>query len=209
MLDKTVAKSSKLDASGSKLVAHQGQPQPADLETRKLNFTKKALAVLPGSTNGQRVYYYDSATRGLALAVSPAGKKTFILYRKIGGRPERVSIGPWPDLTIDQARDRAAELNGLIARGENPAAKRRIVREEMTLGELFSTYLEHHAKPHKKSWLDDQEAFNLHLADWKLRKISEIRRMDVVTLHSRIGNRAPYAANRVIALAALYVWQSY
>jgi hypothetical protein len=70
----------------------------------------------------------------------------------------------------------------------------------MTLGELFSTYLEHHAKPHKKSWLDDQEAFNLHLAAWKLRKISEIRRMDVVTLHSRIGNRAPYAANRVIAL---------
>ena len=45
--------------TGSKLVAHQGQPQPADLETRKLNFTKKALAVLPGSTNGQRVYYYD------------------------------------------------------------------------------------------------------------------------------------------------------
>jgi len=32
-------------------------------------------------------------------------------------------------------------LNGAIARGENPAAKKRIVRDEMTLGELFETYL--------------------------------------------------------------------
>ena len=169
--------------------------------SKRFGFTKKLLDKVSLPTNAQRAYFYDAMTRGLALAVSPAGKKVFVLYRKVAGRPERITIGLYPDLSIEQARDRAAELNGAIARGENPAAKRRIVREEMTLNELFQTYLEHHAKPHKKTWRDDEGIFRLHLSAWKLRKISEIRRMDVVTLHARIGAKSgPYTANRLVEL---------
>jgi integrase len=43
--------------------------------------------------------------------------------------------------------------------------------------------------------------FNLHLASWKLRKISSLRKVDVVTLHAKIGRtRGQYAANRVVEL---------
>jgi integrase len=159
------------------------------------------LDKVPFPTNGQRAYFYDSSTRGLALAVSPAGKKVFILYRKIARRPERVTIGPYPDLTIEQARGEAARLNGIIARGENPASKRRIVQKESTLGELFDAWLEHHAKPYKKTWAYDQGTFNRQLHAWRLRKLSDIRRMDVTTLHARIGSKSgPYTANRVVEL---------
>jgi integrase len=133
--------------------------------------------------------------------VSPLGKKTYILYRKITGRPERITIGPCADLSIEQARKRAEEMNGAIALGANPAAKRRTVRDEMTLGELFETFLDSYAKQHKKSWKDDVGIFNLHLNGWRLRKISSIRKLDVVTLHSRIGRtRGQYCANRVVEL---------
>jgi len=54
-------------------------------------------------------------------------------------------------------------MNGAIAMGVNPAAKRRTVRDEMTLGELFETFLDSYAKEHKKSWRDDVGVFNLHL----------------------------------------------
>jgi integrase len=189
MLAETVAKSSKQDALGSKPVA------------RKFNFTKKLVASLPLPTNGQRAYYYDTATRGLALAVSPAGKRVFLLYRKVEGRPERITIGPFPDLSIEQARGKAAELNGAIARGENPASKRRLVRDAATLGELFLTYLEHHAKPHKKTWAEDEEMFRNHLHALKLRRISHIRKTDIVELHLRVGrNSGEYMANRVLQL---------
>jgi integrase len=168
---------------------------------RKFGFTKKLLDKLALPTNNQRAYFYDAQTRGLALAVSPAGKKVFVLYRKVAGRPERITIGPYPDLTIEQARGKAAELNGAIARGENPASKRRLVRDEATLAELFSTYLEHHAKPHKKTWSDDQGMFDKHFGVWKFRKLSDIRRADVLTLHARIGGKSgQYAANRVVEL---------
>jgi len=40
-----------------------------------------------------------------------------------------------------------------------------------------------------------------HLNTWKLRKISDIRRLDVVNLHARIGSKSgPYVANRVVEL---------
>jgi hypothetical protein len=45
------------------------------------------------------------------------------------------TIGPYPGLTIQQARDRAAELNGAIAQGQNPAEERAALRSELTLDE--------------------------------------------------------------------------
>src|SRR5215467_5596397 len=89
---------------------------------RKFNFTRERIADLPCPTNGQRAYYYDAKVRGLAVAVSCLGKRSFVLYRKVSGRPERITIGPFLDLSIDQARKRAEQLNADIALGENPAA---------------------------------------------------------------------------------------
>lgn len=189
MVNETLRKLRQINRSGSTSVA------------RKFHFTRESIDALPLPTNGQRAYYYDAKVRGLAVAVSALGKKTFILYRKVTGRPERITIGPYTDLSIEQARNRADEMNGSIASGTNPAAHRRQVRDEMTLGELFDTFLELHSKKHKKTWSDDIGVFNRHLAGWKLRKISTIRKMDVVALHSRIGRtRGKYAANRVIEL---------
>jgi integrase len=192
VITKTSRKLRLIHPSGSTSVARR----------RKFQFTKAAIEALPSPENGQRAYYYDRAIRGLAVAVSPAGKKVYILYRKIAGRPERVTIGPCCDLSIEQARHRAEEMNGLIARGENPADKRRTIRDEMSLGELFDTYLERHAKIHNRTWKKhDLSTFNLHLSAWRLRRISTIRKIDVVTLHSRIGRtRGPYAANRLVEL---------
>jgi integrase len=186
---RTIQKLAKFKGSGSTSVA------------RKFHFTRERIDALPAPKNGQRAYFYDAKVRGLAIAVTGLGKKTFILYRKVAGRPERVTIGPYLDLAIEQARNRAEEMNADIALGENPAKVRRTVRDEMTLQELFNTFLELYSKKYKKTWSDDQGIFNLHLASWKLRKISSIRKMDVVALHSHIGRtRGQYAANRVVEL---------
>ncbi len=193
MLRKHSSKLSIIHRRGSTSVAQQAR--------RKFPFTRERIAALPQPTNSQRAYYYDVKVRGLAVAVSPAGKKVFILYRKVAGRPERIPIGPFIDLSVEQARQRAEEMNAAIARGKNPASDRRTVRDEATLAELFSTYLEHHAKPHKKTWSDDVGLFNLHLGAWRLRKISSIRKLDVIMLHGRIGGgRGHYVANRVVEL---------
>ena len=194
----------KENSSKSLEIATLGSTQVAKrTEPKRFNFTKKFIEKAKPSGNDQRAYYYDETTRGLALAVSPAGKKVFVLYRKVAGRPERITIGPYPDLTIEKARKRADELNGEIAQGDNPAARRRVIRQEMTLRELFDAFLDRHAKAHKKSWTGDESMFNKHLASWSHRKISDIRKTDVASLHHRIGagkDGHAYAANRVLEL---------
>jgi integrase len=167
----------------------------------KMNFTRKVLDALRAPAGTPRVYYHDTRVRGLALAVSPSGRKTFLLYRKIRGRPERITIGAYPDLSIEQARGRASEMNAAIVRGENPAERQRAVRNEMTLEELFQQYIERHAKVFKKSWREDLHQFRRYLHGWRLHRLSSIRKGDIATLHAKVGRaHGPYAANRLVAL---------
>ena len=167
----------------------------------KLNFSKSALNNLPPPEKGKRVYYYDLKTRGLAICVTGTGHKTFVVYRKIHGKPERITLGVYPDLDLETARLKAYEINAAIARGENPNESKRLAKAEWTLGEWFENYLEIHAKPHKRTWKADESQFKRYLQSWQHRKLSAIRKIDVQALHSRLGQEhGKYAANRLLSL---------
>ena len=174
--------------------------------TTTLNFTKAALQAIEAPTNRRRDIYRDEKSKGLYLFVTAGGKKTFYLYRKIQYKPEQIRIGPFPDLTVSQARKKAEELNGLIAQGSNPQEAVRGRREELTLGELFKEVLERHLEPHKrpKTVKEYKRQFEVHLKPWKSRKLSRIHQRDVAQLHSKIGQESGhYLANRVLALLSM------
>ncbi len=86
----------------------------------KINFTIKIINSLPIPVKGKRAYYYDLKVAGLCICVTDSGSKTFYSYKKINNRPERIKIGKFPDMSIEQARGRAGEINSRIANGENP-----------------------------------------------------------------------------------------
>jgi integrase len=114
-----------------------------------------------------------------------------------------VRLGAFDEITVDQARDKCAGLVGDIQmRGANPMADRRAVREETTLGELW-TMFEQHAKSRKRSFAADLSRWTNHLAAWSSRRLSEITMADVAALHSRIGQKQPLTANRVLALLSV------
>ncbi len=89
--------------------------------TSRLNFTKTALAALPPAAPGTRRACFDTKTRGLTLLVTPTGRKSFYVRRKIEGRSERLSIGRFPEWSVERARARADDVNARVGRGENPA----------------------------------------------------------------------------------------
>ena len=167
----------------------------------QIKFTQAAIHKLPLPATG-RTYYRDAKTPGLQLVVWGSGVKSFELYRRIDGRPTRLKIGRFPEVSVEAARKEIARLAGQIAQGKNPAADRRKARGETTVGELFELYLNGHAKPHKRTWQGDQDQFDRYIAPcWKTRKLSQIRKADVAKLHARIGkDNGPYAANRLLAL---------
>src|SRR5215472_12104224 len=133
----------------------------------------------------EREYYRDAKTRGFMLAAYPSGAKAFLIYRRVQGRPERIFIGRWPDLSVEAARKIAEQMNGAIAHGKNPAEEHRQKRLEGTFGNLFERYVELHAKPHKqpRSVAEDEANYRRHLSGWSTRRLSTILRRDVERLH--------------------------
>jgi integrase len=181
-----------------------GVDPDSDYMENRINFTKRKLEALPSVPQGRRQSYYDIKVAGLELRVTPAGTKTFTLYRRIEGRPERVTLGRFPQMTIDQARNEATKLNGRVSSGKNSAEEKRSVRTEITLKEMFVQYLERHSKVHKRTWEEDQGRYNKHLKKWNNRKLSSITRTDIQKLHTSIGAAgSPYSANRILSLLSI------
>jgi integrase len=173
--------------------------------SEEISFTAARLEKITCPAGQERVWTRDAKCPGLQLMTTSAGTKAFYLRRKVNGRSERIRLGEYPALSIDEARNCVARLSGQIASGDNPADDRRARRGEITLDDLFARYIDDYAKAHKRTWQDDQEQFDRYLSEWKSRRLSSITRHDVQTLHATIGKQHKYAANRLLALlSAVY-----
>jgi integrase len=174
----------------------------------KINFTKAALDSMPLPAAGKRVVHYDAKTSGLQIRVTSTGVKTFCVFRRIkNSNPERVTLGRYPDMSIEQARREAARINALIVEGINPNSDARALKTETTLQELFDEFLKHRrnrrgaylSEKTKRSYRYD---FNLYLSKWGNRQLSKFKDTDYSKLHTEIGKEHPTTANRVMAMAS-------
>ncbi|OIQ90431.1 putative prophage CPS-53 integrase [mine drainage metagenome] len=154
---------------------------------------------------GQRTVYHDAKTTGLQIRVTSTGVKTFSLFRRIkGGLPERMTLGRFPDMTIEQARKLAARVNSEIEEGSNPAEVKRSLKGEPTVSEFFKEYGERHGQK-KKSWSDDQQRFRDYLKKpLGTKKLSAVTREMVGRILSDMDSdgKAGATVNNVRALTS-------
>ena len=169
---------------------------------KKINFTKATIDALTLPDSGNRIDYQDTKAKGLQFRITSSGIKAFSVLRRINGTLERITLGRYPDMTIEQARRRAAEIGIAIANGVNPAQIKRSDKAEMTLGKLFSEYLERYAIPRGKKTISDmQDNFRRYLGKWENRKLSTISKRDVEKLHYKLGKEiGSHTANRTLEL---------
>lgn len=171
-----------------------------DSSPLRFAFTMARLADLPIPVS-DRITYHDLTCPGLSLRVGANGTKTFTVLRRMHGRPGRVTLGRFPQITVETARREAMKVMAKIASGQNPALEKHIMRSEMTLGDLFNDYLRLHAKVHKRTWEEDQRRYNAHLMHWKNRPVSAIFTGEIQAWHVRLGKENGHvAANRAHAL---------
>lgn len=69
--------------------------------------------------------YRLNDTRGLFLLVNPNGSRWWRVSYTLLGRRNNLSLGIYPDVTLDEARCRRDDTRRLVAHGVDPAAKRR------------------------------------------------------------------------------------
>ena len=180
-----------------------------------INFIKTVLDALPLPPAGKRFFFYDTKGNGLHIVVTSQGQKSFYIRRRINGKNEKHCLGAFPDLSVEQARDKAARFAGAVAFGDNPSEQRRLLRGEISLGELFQEYLDRHMKKSRKSWFETEKCFVRFFGDWRERKLSTITQSDVERRHAELAkSRGFYSANRAHELLrAMYnkakIWRLY
>jgi hypothetical protein len=143
---------------------------------------------------------WDSAVPGFGLRIYPTGRKAFILRYRVSGSKRLLTLGTYGMLTLDQAGNLAWQRLGEVIGGEDPLEKRKKAAQGETMQALCAAYLERHVS-RKRSARDDRRRIAQHLLPvWGHRKVDSITRADVAALHTKIGERAPYEANRTVAL---------
>ena len=173
---------------------------------RKISFSNEALERLKKSDNGLRVEYRDRGEPGLYIYVTATGLKTFYLYRKHNGRPVRIKIARYPDLSVSAARKRARELKGQLALGlwsasQGAAGK----RDRVTLKAVSQEYLNVKRTSLKPSTIRSYEsATNGALRSWLNLPIASVGKDELIRKHEQItkqrGRTAADFAMRVFRL---------
>ena len=138
----------------------------------KITFNKTNLMNLNAKSN--ITFYYDTIEEGLYLSVSPLGTKTFYIQKRIGRRVERIKIGRFPDMSVDNARRKVKIIKAQVAEGIDPMAEKRKIRDEATFQEMYNLWMEKYSKVCKKSLKYDEQDINNHCKKFFNRKISSI-----------------------------------
>jgi integrase len=179
---------------------------------KSFSFTKERIDSLPLPPIKTRVTYHDThkLSSGLQLRITTTGAKSFSVFKRINGsKPERITFGRYPEMTIEQARKNAAKINVAVADGDNPAEVKRAHKAEITFTEFFNQYTETYAKHRKKTWEEDLPRYRIYIeTPLGAKKVSAIDRATIIELHRKISRTGHgTVANRVLALiSSIFSW---
>jgi integrase len=164
------------------------------------------IETLPVPESG-RVQYRDAQVRGLGLLIQSTGHRSFYWYKKVRNYPRWQTLGVFPDLTVEQARAAATDLNSKLAKwkasnyeGVNPFERGDTVE---TLDMLVDEYVARHLRDHAKN-PDDAEytlryLIRKYMPSWRSRALTAIRAEDVEQLHRTIGKASGHrTANKIV-----------
>jgi integrase len=145
---------------------------------------------------------------GLWLVLQPSGAKSWAVRYRHDGRPTKLTLGPWPTLTLAAARKGAADALHELDRGRDPAAARKDAKfkadaaKANTLAAITAEYLKREGS--KLRTLDQRVSVlnRLILPVLGARPIEDIKRSEIVRLLDGIEDRNGQRACDV-ALAVL------
>jgi integrase len=199
---------------------------------REFRFSKAKLLALSAPPIGQRTTYRDSEVRGLELRITSTGAKSFSVFRRVkGGRPERITVGAFPAISVERARVNAKKYLSDLGEGISVSAQRR--RSELegkTLDEVHRDYLASrgitiitvaatngesseqprfgtHAKLKPLTVRDYMKIVSKHLASWREKPLQRITRDMIEAKHRELSQTSAAQANLAMRyLRALFTF---
>ncbi len=157
----------------------------------------------------------DGALPGFYLVVQPSGAKSWAVRYRVEGKPKKFTLGPYPRLSLGDARERARAALRLASEGRDPGALKLSTQQEidaaikLRFGAVVAEFIERYAKPRNRTWPETERLLTkADLAAWQDRDLRTITRSDILAVLDRMVERgAPIQANRLVAaLRRFFGW---
>ena len=168
----------------------------------------------------QRREISDAVLPGLYFIVQPSGAKSWAVRYRHSGVSRKFTLGPYPKITLGEARQKARIALQAVDEGRDPAlerkeAKRRNANLREDNRDLFKLvadeFLRRHVRPNNRpSWSAEVERLLKKelLPLWSTRQVQSIQRRDIIEMLDGIVDRGGgITANRVLAVVRrLFNW---
>jgi len=173
--------------------------------------TDVAIRKAPIPDRGQ-VEIWDAHIPGFGIRISAKGRKCFVLLYRSQSRPRRLTLGPYPGVSLAKARARAHAALGQVAEGSDPATDKMVERRKPTVegfGMLVGEFIDKYARPRNRDWKETERTlrgeFERH---WGNRAVSSIKKVEVSEAIDRIVERgsAGSAARRFATVRRFFNW---
>ncbi len=166
--------------------------------------TEKQLRELAPPDRGHKIVY-DETVKGFGFRITAAGARSFVLNYRVAGRERRITIGSSPDWTFKAARELGKLLKRRIDMGEDPMRGRDEERAALTIAQLCDVFEAEHLPSRRATTREDYRSLmRLYIRPhFGSMKVGALRHTDVAALHREIAKRAPYRANRMLAVLSV------
>jgi integrase len=109
---------------------------------------------------GRNVTFAVGGVSGLLLQITPSDAKSWLLRYVMHDKRREMGLGPYPDVTLAQARDRAREARDAIWRGLDPVEEKQAKatpKQSLTFAKAVDKFLaakldEFRNEKHRKQW---------------------------------------------------------
>jgi integrase len=96
---------------------------------------------------------------GLWLQVRDASHRSWLLRYSFGGRPRQMGLGPFPDVSLADAREAAREARAVVRKGLDPIEERQKAKGEQRRamrGMTFRQAADRYVVAHEASWRNEK-----------------------------------------------------
>lgn len=164
----------------------------------KISFTPSKIQQL--KPKKKRYCVSDSKVQHLVLLVYPKGTKTFCYYGRIDGKnPVYKTIGQFPTISVDVARQEAIKIQDTINQKKNPLKNSKL--EKLYFSQCYEMFMEQKRATLSSLTIRDYQSYWRRCLEPRLayKKLYEIDTDLLQTIHFEM-KETPYQANRVITL---------
>jgi len=168
---------------------------------------KLPIPISPQTGKSAQKRYYDDNLKGFGVRVTSGGTKAFFVEKLINNKLSRITLGRYPELTVEMAKKEAQKLLGQIAMGLDPGAQKKTAKmQQINLNEVFNDYLQARKSLKQSTLINYKQILTKAFPNWLNKPLLSITKDRIAKHHQKLGEAhgEAYANLAMRVLRALF-----